>query len=118
MKPDFSLGYEHDGEHFGLGLSLGTPPDSFTVRKHDYENNTYEETFYLPERTCQMIEDENMCPSWYCSECGELHDQPPKYCSDCGSRVVSIRLWDGTVDEVDPKIDRLLPTKKRRVPNE
>lgn len=50
MKPDFSIGYERNGEHFGLGISLGTPPELFSVRKHDHRNDTYEEILYLPTK--------------------------------------------------------------------
>lgn len=100
MKPDFSLGYERDGEHFGLGVSLKTPPESFSVRKHDCETGDYEESFYTPEKTCtnlragtsSLIKHCYSVRLFECSSCLEisLHDDVEtfQYCPYCGAKVV------------------------------
>ena len=81
---DFSLGYDLRGEHFGLGLSLSEPPERFGVREWRKDGDCVE-TFYVPERTCHIvIEDE--CP--VCSACGEDIDPSFAACPYCGAKVV------------------------------
>lgn len=52
---DFSLGYELNGEHHGLGVSLGSPPDSFSVREH-HSDGSYTESRYVLERHYRQLE--------------------------------------------------------------
>lgn len=67
---DFSLGYESDGEHHGLGVGLSKPPDSFTVREH-LEDGTYIEAVYAPKRTCKNLHPDPD-KGFICSECSAL----------------------------------------------
>lgn len=45
------------------------------------------DAFYVPERTCRMID--NGC-ELCCSECDERHgyDDEPNYCHSCGAKVL------------------------------
>lgn len=95
MKPDYSLGYDRDGEHFGLGLSLGAPPESFSVRKHDYETGDYKETFYVPKRTCTIdhirkIGNKFLEISLSCGHAIIVHEIGDRFrfCKNCGAKVV------------------------------
>lgn len=95
---DYSLGYELDGEHHGLGLGLSKPPDSFTVREH-LEGGLYIETAYMPKRTCQM-EPHPDYDLVTCSNCGYEEEKliliptvenasfDGKFCPNCGAEVI------------------------------
>lgn len=106
---DYSLGYETDDGHHGLGVSEAAPPVAFTARRHDTESpHDNEEIVYRPERTCEMVEmptgekavysdtDEII---WHCQFChaeraiyefgedGDVWAAAPKFCPECGARV-------------------------------
>lgn len=89
---DFTLSYEVDGHHYGLGACTTKPPDRFIVREWQ-KGASYTETAYMPERTCHL-EQIPYSPSEYegirCSICKtpdpDMGYGP--YCAGCGARVV------------------------------